>query len=370
MPTLGLGLGLSRGGLLNTGGGGGVAPSNSVAPAISGVQIVGQTLNTTNGTWTGDPTITFTYQWQRSADGGVNWTNIIGATSNTHVIQAAGAGNLTRCQVTASNAFGDSTPAFSNAISVRATIADIYSANIESIFYLSLHRGAYYGSPCIRVRRSSDNTEQNIGFTTSGSLDTTALLAFCGAGNGFIVTIFDQSLNARNVTQTNVSLQFQIVSSGALITQSGLTVFRANGSLSQGSYTKTASSLNGYTLFHYSNISGTGGRRILGNGLPDPAYSGNVPFTGFRDSGNISILGSVNTSFIKKQWLRNGANGQLFYGGVSQGTTSALRTTEMNYIFYMLDFFGTNTTEDIRGSIVYNTNLSSADILAINNLLD
>ncbi|WP_223226709.1 hypothetical protein, partial [Klebsiella michiganensis] len=51
---------------------------------------------------------------------------------------------------------------------------------------LSLRQlSASYTGPAIRVRRSSDNTEINIGFTAEGDLDTTALLNFCGSGNGF-----------------------------------------------------------------------------------------------------------------------------------------------------------------------------------------
>ena len=44
----------------------------------------------------------------------------------------------------------------------------------------------------IRVRRSSDNAEMNIGFMAKGGLDTVALLAFVGSGNG-IVSMYDQS---------------------------------------------------------------------------------------------------------------------------------------------------------------------------------
>jgi hypothetical protein len=78
-------------------------------------------------------------------------------------------------------------------------------------------RTAYTGA-AIRVRRSSDNAEQNINFV-SGDLDTASLLTFCGAGNGFITTWYDQSGNANNATQpTLLASQAQIVSSGAIIT--------------------------------------------------------------------------------------------------------------------------------------------------------
>lgn len=70
---------------------------------------------------------------------------------------------------------------------------------------------------CIRVRRSSDNTEQDIGFsgTTVGSgLDTTALLAFVGSGSGYLVTGYDQTGNGENATQSDTAKQPRIVNVG------------------------------------------------------------------------------------------------------------------------------------------------------------
>jgi hypothetical protein len=74
---------------------------------------------------------------------------------------------------------------------------------------------------CIRVRRSSDNAEQDIGFvsnTPNALIDTTALLSFVGANNGFVVTWYDQSTTGHNFTQSTGSLQPQIVSSGSVVT--------------------------------------------------------------------------------------------------------------------------------------------------------
>lgn len=78
---------------------------------------------------------------------------------------------------------------------------------------------AYTGN-CIRVRRSSDNTELDIGFVND-VLDTASLLTFCGAGNGFVATWYDQSGSANNATQSTAFNQPQIVSSGAMITTNG-----------------------------------------------------------------------------------------------------------------------------------------------------
>lgn len=77
-------------------------PVNTVAPVVSGTANVGNTLSTTNGTWTGTAPITYTYQWQRSG------SNIGGATSSTYVIQAADVGYTLRCVVTGTNSVGNS----------------------------------------------------------------------------------------------------------------------------------------------------------------------------------------------------------------------------------------------------------------------
>ena len=96
---LGLGIGLD---IANkVGGDAAVAPSNTVAPAISGTAVVGQVLTTTTGTWTGYPAPTYSYQWKRGA------TNI-GTNSSTYTLVQADAGNTSNitCVVTATNTEG------------------------------------------------------------------------------------------------------------------------------------------------------------------------------------------------------------------------------------------------------------------------
>jgi hypothetical protein len=91
------------------------APSNTVAPTVSGTGVVGDTLTSTTGTWTGTPT-SYTYQWTR--DG----TNISGATASTHVVVSGDIGTALRCKVAGVNATGSGTPtASSNAITGAAS---------------------------------------------------------------------------------------------------------------------------------------------------------------------------------------------------------------------------------------------------------
>ena len=72
-----------------------------------------------------------------------------------------------------------------------------------------------YSGDCIKVRRSSDNTTQNIGFAVDGTLDEASLLSFVGAGDGYIEEWYSQ-LNGFYVYLTNQIAQAQIVDSGVV----------------------------------------------------------------------------------------------------------------------------------------------------------
>lgn len=85
---------------------GGNGPTSTVAPAITGTAQVGETLNLSNGTFTGDALITYAYQWFA---GGVA---IIGATENTFDVTVDQLAKIIQARVTATNASG-SAQAFS-----------------------------------------------------------------------------------------------------------------------------------------------------------------------------------------------------------------------------------------------------------------
>jgi hypothetical protein len=76
-----------------------------------------------------------------------------------------------------------------------------------------------YTGFCIKVRRSSDNTELDIGFVNN-ELDTVSLLTFAGSGDAFVTIIYDQ-VGSNNMVQNTASLQGQIVSNGSVIFKGG-----------------------------------------------------------------------------------------------------------------------------------------------------
>lgn len=91
--------------------------------------------------------------------------------------------------------------------------------NAAAAYSLRKLRAAYSGA-AVRVRESGGNTEADIGFDANGDLDTSALLAHCGANDGFVTVWYDQSLS-NDATQTTASNQPKIVSAGSLVTENG-----------------------------------------------------------------------------------------------------------------------------------------------------
>jgi hypothetical protein len=69
-----------------------------------------------------------------------------------------------------------------------------------------------YTGPAIRVRRASDNAEQDIGFDANGDLDTTALATFCSGTDGFVKTWYDQA-GSNDATQTTTGSQPKVYDS-------------------------------------------------------------------------------------------------------------------------------------------------------------
>jgi hypothetical protein len=89
-----------------------------------------------------------------------------------------------------------------------------------------------YSGNAIKVRRSSDNAEQDIAFVNN-ELDTASLETFAGAGDAFVTTWYDQSGSGNNATQTSASAQPQIVSAGSTILENGKAAVQYDGTNDQ-----------------------------------------------------------------------------------------------------------------------------------------
>jgi hypothetical protein len=133
-------------------------------------------------------------------------------------------------------------------------LLDTYSGT-QAAFGLRKLRRSYSGN-CVRVRRSSDNTEQDIGFVLE-ALDTASLLSFVGANSGFVVTWYDQSGNARNLNQSTAGLQPRIVNAGVLETRNTRpSLFFNNGRMQTSAYQVVSSAFDVYALAQVTSDGG------------------------------------------------------------------------------------------------------------------
>lgn len=117
--------------------------------------------------------------------------------------------------------------------------ADASSGYLSPFYPTSLYsmrlRNASYAGACIRVKRSSDSTQQDIGFGTDGYLDEAALVAFVGAGTGYVKTWYDQSGSAVDLTDSGNSDAVIIVAAGVTWKLGGRAALRFDQAIGSGS---------------------------------------------------------------------------------------------------------------------------------------
>jgi hypothetical protein len=226
------------------------------------------------------------------------------------------------------------TPPFTLAISwedipALVGILDNYTADLEGAYALALLDSTYTGD-CIRVRRASDNTEQDIGFDDQ-DLDTTALTTFCTGTDCFIKTLYDQSGNANDATQATTNKQPKIYDAATgvelenslpALNYTGVEILQS-ATLSLLAQPTTRISI-GTTASPLSNF---------GEGFQDGSVS-NRQQVGYETNGN---------------W-------RLFAGSVANAPTGPSAGT--TYLMHAL-FDGVNTSLHVNSNFVYSANVGN-----------
>lgn len=82
-----------------------LARTSTARPQITGTTTQGDTLKTSNGSWTGSPS-QYSYAWQDCDTSGASCTSIAGATSNSYTLQSSDVGDTIVATVTATNGAG------------------------------------------------------------------------------------------------------------------------------------------------------------------------------------------------------------------------------------------------------------------------
>jgi hypothetical protein len=219
-------------------------------------------------------------------------------------------------------------------------------------------RTAYTGN-AIRVRRSNDNTEQDIGFA-GNDLDTASLKTFVGANSGFVTTWYDQSTNARNATQTTAANQPRIVNAGTVKITNGKVSIEGDGS----DYLETASNfsfqqlhsvgkINSYTTINYIVGSATvgiwyGGSSATAQGLG-----------GFDGTNTRGITGEDFNQHLGWHSMR-GLRLYVAKDGTSETNTGIFAASlSINRLFSRGVLGGTYFQGDIQELIFYNSDNSA-----------
>jgi hypothetical protein len=136
-----------------------------------------------------------------------------------------------------------------------------------------------YTGSAVRVRRASDNAEQDIGFDGNGDLDTSALATFCSGTDGFVKTWYDQSGNSNDATQVTTAHQPKIYDSATgVLTEHGKPCAQFDGTDDRFEITPTISAANGFIAACVSEISATGAAEVALNVRGANCTFGNLLF--------------------------------------------------------------------------------------------
>jgi titin len=245
-------------------------------------------------TWTAvsaTPAVTdYVIEYKLSSAGG--WSTFADGTSTAVTATVTGLtnGSTYDFRVSAVNSDGTGATSVASSGRVNPTVTQI-GASAAGAFSLRLVVASYShttitapaaasnctnsSTPLVRVRRSSDSGLCDIGFTSAGDLDTTALLAFVTDGggspngSGYVAIWYEQSGTSSDASQVTTFSQPRIVNTGVVETQGGSPVLTFNGS---------------QFLLHGLSFVQAGTMYAVGQSTQNSAYATLAGFTGQNQS--------------------------------------------------------------------------------------
>ena len=240
-----------------------------------------------------------------------------------------------------------------------------------------------YAGSLIRVRRSSDNTEQDIGATANGDLDTAALKTFVGTGgsdDGFVTVWYDQSGNGRDMTQSTAADQPKIMDNGVVLRDDGYVSIQfnqANTEFLQSTFTLSQS----YTIFSAARIptassSSTwyhvfdGVKNGGGDGVPGIMYNTSITQKTLIYSGTVLGDNTVRSGRALSSAIFNSSSSSLYFNNSSilSGNAGTFGFQQIfigrnwnatyynNVKYYELVIYGSDKSSDISN---INTNINN-----------
>jgi hypothetical protein len=296
----------------------GVVVANSGAPVISGTLDYGNVLTCSDGTWTGTPAPTYTYQWQK------NGTNISGQTASTYTSVFGDVGATITCEVTGSNPF--------NSVMVEATGVVILDPDAPVPVLTLIEDGLEEASPFYTFSSTAAGT-------LTWDFHSSATPPAAGAGDhltgtqavGSGITVWDTDLSAAagetgylHYRVTNSAGTSNILTSQVITVPSSWTPADLGADLlgwwdasNSGSLT-----LSGADVTGWNDLSGSGNHLTQGTATRYPQYSAtsfNSSYPGLTFDGSNDVLLKSSAAGTTGNILCCFAVARLDSGGASSG---------------------------------------------------
>lgn len=223
-------------------------------------------------------------------------------------------------------------------------------------------RSAYAGY-CIRIRRSSDNAELDIGFVNNW-VDIATILTFIGTGSGYIVTWYDQSGNGNNALQTVATAQTLFVADAG-VELNNLPVIRF---VSNDFFNFSGFSIgNQNSIFIVCKSNNATGPIFASSGYYYNIFPENNAIYYDYPSGNGAVWSGTFTNYSVLNTNQNNLSVGLNINGIAQ-----VNKTLENYPARTIDRLGQLVNSyffigDIAEIIVYDSTINSVQISQINN---
>jgi len=158
-----------------------------------------------------------------------------------------------------------------------------------------------YSGACVRVRRSSDDAETNVGFS-GDTIDEQELLDFANGEDVYVVKWFDQSGNGRDADQGTLADQPQIVQAGSVRTLNGKPAIYNDGSSNKALHTSSATTnkVSAYSVFESVNDNAPQFRGVTSYGFSgktdtDFGSKAALVISGDQDRGKLWMTGAAQS---------------------------------------------------------------------------
>lgn len=169
----------------------------------------------------------------------------------------------------------------------------------------------------IRIRRASDDAETDIGLTADCALDVTTAGTHCASTTCFVTTLYDQSGNSRNFTQSTAANQPQLIFS----CKGSLPCMRFDGTSDLMTRTSWAVANPSTVVTEVKRRSDPGLSVVMGNNGGSSWFAGLFTNTAyvFAGSGSPTLSpAATENNWHRIQYLFNGSSS----GGKINGNTS------------------------------------------------